>query len=133
MEERHGSCLCGQIKFRVRGKIRGVGSCHCSKCRKVSGTNGNAVFLVPAEDFQWLSAEPDIAQFAFTNGWGTDRCSRCGSPLPANHDGKQFWVPAGLMDDPLDTNIKQHIFCASRADWDQEAENARHFDEFPTG
>src|SRR3546814_15152664 len=40
----HGSCLCGQICFVVEGKFGPAGQCHCSKCRKVSGTDGNAVF-----------------------------------------------------------------------------------------
>jgi hypothetical protein len=33
------------------------------------------------------------------------------------------------MDDPLETDIKQHIFCASRADWDREAPDAVRFEE----
>lgn len=131
MEKRKGSCLCGNVKFKVIGDVRGVGSCHCSKCRKVSGTNGNAVFLVPVNDFEWIEGQENTDEFTFPNGWGVTRCSNCGSPLPASHDGKQFWVQAGLMDDPLDTDTKQHIFCASRADWDRESPNAKYFDEFP--
>ena len=127
--ERHGSCLCGAVKFAVTGTIRGVGSCHCSKCRKVSGTNGNAIFLVPADRFEWVDGQDHTDNFAFPSGWGVTRCQDCGSPLPASHDGKLFWVPAGLMNDPLETDIKQHIFCGSRADWDKEAVDAQHFDE----
>ena len=129
---RLGSCLCGNVAFATTGEIKGVGSCHCSKCRKVSGTNGNAVFLIPADAFEWVKGEDGIAEFSFPSGWGVSRCATCGSPLPASHDGQQYWVPAGPMDDPLDTNIKQHIFCASRADWDVESPNAQRFDEFPT-
>jgi hypothetical protein len=131
MEKRMGSCLCGQVNFAMTGNIRGVGSCHCSKCRKVSGTNGNAVFLVPVDSFEWLEGEDLTFGFSFPDGWGVKRCNKCGSPVPTSIDGKQFWVQAGLMDDPLDTEMKQHIFCASRADWDRESPNARFFDEFP--
>ena len=130
MTTRQGSCLCGAIKFSVKGEIRGVGSCHCSKCRKVSGTNGNAVFLTPKDHFEWV-LDGDTQAFSFPSGWGVSRCKECGSPLPQSHDGQQYWVPAGLMDDPLETDIKQHIFCASRADWDSESPDARSYDEFP--
>jgi hypothetical protein len=44
-----GHCLCGAVRFEVEGPIRGVGMCHCSKCRRVSGTNGNAQFIVRGE------------------------------------------------------------------------------------
>ena len=130
MTTRHGSCLCGAIQFSVAGNIKGVGCCHCSKCRKVSGTNGNAIFLTLKDNFDWLK-EGATLKFNFESGWGVLRCATCGSPLPESHDGQQYWVPAGLMVEPLDTDIKQHIFCASRADWDAESPNARSFDEFP--
>ena len=51
----HGSCLCGEIRFEIHGKIGPAGQCHCSKCRKVSGTDGNAVFYAPAASFRWLA------------------------------------------------------------------------------
>ena len=54
MAKPKGSCLCGTVPFQVEGPIRGVGQCHCSKCRKVAGTNGNAVFFVPSSRFEWL-------------------------------------------------------------------------------
>lgn len=128
-QRRCGTCLCGENRFEVAGHIKGIGQCHCSKCRKVSGTGGNAVFLVPVPRFRWLSEDVKRKQFQLQSGWRTCRCTECGSPLPESHDGKRFWVQAGLMDEPLNTKIKTHIFCGSRADWDQEANDARHFDE----
>ena len=52
-----GSCLCGDIRFEIDGKFGAAGQCHCSKCRKVSGTDGNAVFYAPAASFRWLAGE----------------------------------------------------------------------------
>ena len=129
---RRGSCLCGSVAFEVVGSIAGVGSCHCSKCRKVSGTTGNAQFIVRTERFRWLRGHDHIEAFALSSGWGASRCRTCGSPLPATYDGgKRIWVPAGLMDDPLDTSIVQHIFCDSRADWDREAPDAKRYAKYP--
>ncbi len=132
MTERAGSCLCGAIRFAVRGEIQGVGQCHCSQCRKVSGTNGNAVFIVPIADFRWTAGEGEWEHFTLPSGWGVPRCRRCGCPLPHSYDEARVWVPAGLMDDDLGTEIKLHIFCASRADWDQLAKDAPEFDEYPS-
>ena len=131
MTRLHGSCLCRQTRFVVTSAVRGVGQCHCSQCRNVSGTNGNAVFIVPKADFQWVAGESETVRFELPSGWSVLRCNRCGSPLPQSHDGEQVWVGAGLMDDPLETEIKMHIFCASRADWDRPAVDAREFDEWP--
>jgi hypothetical protein len=128
-----GRCLCGAVQFEVEGPIRGVGSCHCSKCRRVSGTGGNAQFIVRARKFAWRSGREEIATFRLPDGWGPARCKACGSPVPDSYDGgERMWVPAGLMNEPLGTAIVQHIFCGSRADWDREAPDAKHYDEQAT-
>lgn len=127
-----GSCLCSAIAFVVIGPIRGVGVCHCSKCSKVSGTGGNAQFIVRADKFMWVRGQDHIFTFKLPGGWGPARCSTCGSPVPESYDsGQRVWVQAGLMDDSLSTEIVQHIFCGSRADWDQESESAKFYDEYP--
>ncbi|HEX5655877.1 MAG TPA: GFA family protein [Polyangiales bacterium] len=33
-----GSCLCGQFRFTIDGPIRFLKNCHCSRCRKMSGS-----------------------------------------------------------------------------------------------
>ena len=35
------------------------------------------------------------------------------------------------MDDDLGTDIKIHIFCGSRADWDHESPEAVEYEEWP--
>lgn len=131
VEKRIGSCLCGVVRFAVAGRIAGVGQCHCSQCRKVSGTNGNAVFIVGKERFEWLAGEANTVKFSLPSGWSVLRCENCGSPLPQRHDGERVWITAGLMDAKLDTDIRRHIFCGSRADWDRDAADAEEFEEWP--
>jgi hypothetical protein len=127
-----GSCLCGSVAFAVAGPVQGVGRCHCSKCRKVSGTGGNAQFVVCMKNFAWLRGAAETSTFKRPDGWGPSRCKRCGSPVPDTYDnGERMWVQAGLMDDPLETDIKQHIFCGSRADWDRESPDVQHHPEYP--
>lgn len=130
-KRRLGSCLCGRAKFSVAGEVQAVGQCLCSQCRKVSGTNGNAVFLVPNSHFSWLGGEPEVVKFSLPSGWSVVRCAGCGSPLPQSHDGEQMWIAAGLMDDDLDAATAYRIFVGSRADWDREADSVAEFDEFP--
>ena len=116
-----GSCLCGGVKFEVSGEPGPIGQCHCSKCRKTSGTDGNAVFHAAPENFSWSAGEELIASYPLPsgNGWSSVFCSKCGSPLPI--DGKKsnvFFVPAGLLDDdPGHRGYIGHIFVDSKAPW----------------
>jgi len=116
-----GSCLCGRVSFAIEGKIGPAGQCHCSKCRKVSGTDGNAVFYTSVHSFRWLSGEVTIARFVVpeSDGWTSSFCRTCGSPTPHTDSAKKiFFVPAGLLDDdPGFRGYAAHIFVGSKAPW----------------
>ena len=68
MSTYRGSCLCKSVTFEVTGPISGVGSCHCSKCRKVSGTAGNAQFIVRMHRFRWTAGQDRVTTFTLPGG-----------------------------------------------------------------
>lgn len=125
-----GSCLCGGVGFEIDGRVSGIGQCHCSLCRKVSGTAANAVLLTAARSFRWTKGESLAKRWSRPVGRGNTFCSSCGSPLPELHpSGKVFWVPAGLLDDDPGTRVEQHIFVDSKAPWDEIAGSAPQYPE----
>ncbi|MBC7493053.1 MAG: GFA family protein [Novosphingobium sp.] len=128
-----GSCLCGQIRFAIDGKIGPVGQCHCSKCRKVSGTDGNAVFYTAAANFRWLMGQDEIRTYRIPGGggWQSSFCATCGSPMPhTGGEGKIYFVPAGLLDDdPGFRGYAAHIFVGSKAPWVCISDTAPQYDE----
>lgn len=107
--------------------------CHCSNCRKVSGGTGNTILIVPRERFRWLTGEDHRVTYAVRPTYSITRCKTCGTPLPAEEDEKNVYLTAGTLDDPLGAAIKNHIFYGSRADWDRDAHDVRHFVERSSG
>ena len=128
-----GSCLCGAITFEISGKTGPIGQCHCSKCRKVSGTDGNAVFYVRADHLQWLSGQQLIHTYFVPegNGWCSTFCRICGSPVPhTDSKAKIYFVPAGVIDnDPGHRGYAAHIFVGSKAPWSVLTDDAPKFVE----
>ncbi|HME72354.1 MAG TPA: GFA family protein, partial [Myxococcota bacterium] len=91
-----GSCLCGGIRFEYARAVSEIYLCHCSLCRKNSGAASNAVIVVPASDFKWLSGEDLRQVYRKPTGWSTTFCRTCGSPVPQQNRGTAaYWVPAG--------------------------------------
>ncbi|PRY63410.1 hypothetical protein B0H98_1085 [Vreelandella songnenensis] len=41
-----GECLCGEVKFEIDGKLPNLYQCHCSLCRKTTGSTANAATFV---------------------------------------------------------------------------------------
>ncbi len=125
-----GSCLCGQCEFELTGNISAVGKCHCSKCRKVSGTGSNAVHWARPENMHWLKGENEASHFIMDSGWGSVFCRHCGSPLPSMNAEKTMWfVPAGLLDEDPGVPVRGHIWTSSKPSWDVIGDDAPQFEE----
>jgi hypothetical protein len=133
MITRTGSCLCGARRYAVEGEVDGVWVCHCSLCRKATGSIGNAIIVVPRGQFRWLQGEDHAETFALRPTYTVTRCKTCGTPLPAEADEDNIYLTAGTLDEPLGVAVHTHIFCASRADWDRNTAETRFFETRTTG
>lgn len=126
-----GSCLCGTVQFSVEGDFERFYLCHCSHCRKDTGSAHAANLFSATASLTWLAGEDQAAIYTLP---GTRHrrsfCSLCGSALPYAHGG-MLVVPAGSLDTALHMRPDAHIFMASRAGWDQELETRPSFADFP--
>src|SRR5687767_12758958 len=80
-----GSCLCGSIRYEIRGEI-GVGYfCHCSRCRKATGSAFASSALIATKDFVVVAGEEHLKSFS-VNGVHRVFCAECGSPIISRRD-----------------------------------------------
>jgi hypothetical protein len=117
-----GSCLCGGVRFEVDLPFRRANHCHCSFCRKHSGTFGETQGRVPRERFRLLAGEELLR--VFQPEGGTARkvfCSVCGSSLIGGlwPEGEEVSVRLGSLDGDPEIRPQYHSFVESRAPWDE--------------
>jgi hypothetical protein len=55
-----GECNCGAVKFEIDADLTEVYVCHCSICRKATGSIGIAVVVIPNEKLRWVQSEDDV-------------------------------------------------------------------------
>lgn len=128
----NGKCLCGDVEFKIRGFIPDFYQCHCSLCRKLSGSSSDTATFLNKEQFSWVKGEENIHSYKIKTGYRSDFCSKCGSTVPYLMDnGKQYWVPAGLLDDAKDSHVVAHLFVGSKASWDTICDRGTQFEEMP--
>ncbi len=115
-----GECNCGAVQYEIDGDLFGIFVCHCSICRRATGSNGIAVVLVDKGQFRWVQGEQFIATWKKPNTeWQTWFCRTCGSPVPGENDPKKMFVPAGtLTEGGNELRVIHHIWVASKAVWD---------------
>lgn len=111
-----GSCLCGAVRFEVRGNLRPVIACHCTQCRKQTGTYMSATACADGElvftrkdGLKWFRSSPE-AQRGF--------CKECGSVLFWKADGSDTTsISAGAIDGATGVPLEGHIFCGTAGDY----------------
>jgi hypothetical protein len=114
-----GSCLCGTVKYEVRGKIGAAIYCHCSLCRKATGTAFATNAPVAESDFVVVEGESALKAFDSSPGVHRFFCSNCGSAIISRRDAMPDVVRLrlGTLDTPLRAPPTAHYFVTSKAEW----------------
>ncbi len=115
-----GSCLCGKVVFSIRGKLRDIVNCHCSKCRKFHGHIGaytsvelQQLTIDKADALRWYESPLDE-----TANVRRGFCQDCGSSLFWHpQDRKTIAIAAGALDNPEGVKTIGHIWCSQIADY----------------
>jgi hypothetical protein len=129
-----GSCLCGTVLYEINGNVGIFQYCHCSRCRKFTGSAHSANLLVRPEQFRWLSGEEAIGRYEppESRHFATVFCRNCGSSMPwLGKSGRAVVVPAGTLDEHPGIEPMQNVFWASRAAWYRDASELPRFEELP--
>src|SRR5512143_1420485 len=128
-----GECNCGAVAYEIGADLTGIFVCHCSICRRSSGSNGMAVVVFPKAQFSWVSGEDRISTW---NKPGTDWhkwfCGTCGSPVPGENDSKTMFAPAGCLTEGAGSlQVIHHVWVGSKAPWDQIGDSGKqHLEGF---
>ncbi|MBL8551092.1 MAG: GFA family protein [Hyphomonadaceae bacterium] len=134
MIEKHaGSCLCGEVRFEITGPFERFFLCHCSRCRKDTGSAHAANLFSSSATITWLSGEGSIRTYRVpSTRHERSFCAECGSALPGlQMNGALLVAPAGSLDTALETRPDAHICVASSASWDRDLHKVPAFDALP--
>lgn len=128
-----GSCLCGGVRYEINGSPHSMYYCHCSMCRKATGSSFATNMLVNEEDFVITSDPAAIKAFRSSPGECRHFCGDCGSPIyskAAERPGV-ISVRCGLLDDDPLIRPESHLFTDSKAPWGEILDRLPRFEEAP--
>lgn len=120
-----GQCLCGEVGYGIHGRIVAMYQCHCSRCRRASGSSFATNLAVEASGFEILRGADALSAFEQPAGTIRHFCSRCGSPVYSRSDpmGDLVYVRAGTLDGDPRVRPEVHLHVASKAAWDVIADD----------
>lgn len=117
----HGSCACGAVRFAIKGTPSSLGTCHCSRCRKLGASS---ILFINRDQFQLLEGADHIetiqpqAPYTYTRSF----CRSCGTALgePLSPD-ESFPINAHCLDDDPGIAHSFHEFTDDRPAWERPA------------
>jgi hypothetical protein len=132
MKSYSGSCLCKKVVFAIDAEFGGFFLCHCSRCRKVTGTAHGANLFAQTFELKWISGVESVKTYRLPESRFTKSfCEACGSGLPFVGVSGRLVVPAGSLDSDVDVKPSAHIFVGSKANWDQDLDLVERIDALP--
>jgi hypothetical protein len=130
-----GSCLCGSVRYEIRGEAQRFYHCHCRRCRKTTGTGHASNLLVtPQAGLTWRAGEEQLRRFKVPEAerFYNCFCSRCGSPMPrVVPELNGVVIPAGTLDEEPPLRPQARIFWDSRAAWSCAGDGVAVYPEYP--
>ena len=122
-----GGCTCNAVRFTVQGDPLRVGVCHCTSCRKETGSVLMAYAVWDTAGFETTGE---------TRTWeGRDFCPRCGTRLFAlRADEHEVEVKLGALDDaPTHLVPTVELWVKRREPWLAPLAGAAQHREDPPG
>lgn len=125
-----GGCMCGAIHYRVEDKFLYSLNCHCSQCRKATGSAFKPFAGIERSRLSVVKGAENIVIFGEESGHDA-HCGLCGSLLySVVREGQYVHVTLGtLMDDPS-IRPTAHIFVGSKAPWFTITDELPQHEEF---
>ncbi len=115
-----GGCGCGAVRFEVTAPLEAAGYCHCTRCRRRTGTAASITAIVRSGSFRVVSGEDRLRAWKPADGFEKWFCGDCGSALFSRNpdDHEQVGVRLGAFDGDPGVRPAWHQFVAYAAPWE---------------
>lgn len=125
-----GGCLCGGVRFEVRGRSSWCAHCHCSLCRRAHGAPLVTWMGVRNDRFSLTAGEELLTDHASSEHATRRFCGRCGSPvvmISSHWPGQVHVVAAAVEGKGPRRKPSGHMFAPDRAAWFEIGDDLPHF------
>jgi hypothetical protein len=115
-----GSCLCGQIKYKIISEPKKVSHCHCTMCQKQHGAAFASYGSIPKVDLIYLSGSHLLKEYNSSSTIKRKFCSECGSSIEWSGSNKYpDWTSIAIstLDTPYKPDNIVNIYTETMVVW----------------
>ena len=127
-----GKCFCGSVQYEVCDEFEYAFYCHCSDCRRATGSAFKPLAGIPRTKLKLTSGHDTLLIHGEEKGAHDVHCRKCGSLLfSVVREGLVAHVAMGSLVDVPGIRPSSHIFVGSKADWYEIADDLPKHKAFP--
>ena len=131
MTQLAGECLCGAVRFSVEDSFRYALNCHCSQCRRTTGTAFKSFAGIERPKFRVVAGETGLLIYGNPDSHDS-HCRICGSFLySVVRSGTYVHVNLGALRDEPAIRPTAHIYVGSKAPWHEITDDLPQHDQLP--
>jgi hypothetical protein len=124
-----GKCFCGAVHYAVPDEFLYAMNCHCSNCRRTTGSAFKPFAGIERRKFAVTSGADQLLIFGDEKRHDA-HCKQCGSLLYSLvRDGAFVHVAMGTLVDSPSIRPSAHIFVGSKAPWFTITDTLRQYEE----
>lgn len=126
----NGQCHCGAVRYSVEGNIKHSSVCHCTSCRRTTGTLTSAWVGYPAAG---LTVEGEPRSYASSEGVVRQFCPNCGTSLFYFNEGAmpgEVDIVTVTLDNPEDCAPTLHVQMIDALPWEESLDDLPKFERF---
>jgi len=128
-----GKCLCGAVQYAVQDEFAYAANCHCSNCRRTTGSAFKPFAGIEREKLVLTEGEDQLLIFGDQSGHDA-HCGLCGSLLYSLvREGAFVHVAMGTLADDPSIRPSAHIFVGSKAGWFTITDDLPQYQEHVVG
>lgn len=134
MQVRKGGCLCGAVRYVLKGEPQAIGVCHCTHCQRQSGSAFSFNLFIKEDDYE---QQGETRFFVDTGDSGQPSyrhfCGSCGSPVltKAMTLPGVVLVKAGTLDSMEGLQPQLEIYTERAVKWLTPIAGAARFAQSP--
>ena len=112
-----GMCFCGTVHYAVADQFRYAMNCHCSKCRRATGSAFKPIAGIERAKLTVTKGSENLLIVGDAAAHDA-HCKTCGSFLySVVREGEYVHVAMGTLIDAPSIRPSAHIFVGSKASW----------------
>ena len=117
-----GGCVCGAVRYHVRGKPAVTSACHCRYCQRRTGSAFATLAYFDEANVRIVKGE--VTEYEHRSDESgrrlrTQFCPRCGTTVTIAVEARPGMrgIALGTLDDPDSLRIERHIWLRSKRPW----------------